>query len=152
MWTSVEAQRAVKERLIPADWFSPDDGLNRREPQKVERIAASMRAQGGWKGRPLLVEETEHRRLVLWTGSHRIAAAHRVGLREGPCKVISYDVARAALKRLRDQVGYTTLLGALSTRRNGGGMYDVDRLAGLVTLGLDEVADALREEIKAEEW
>jgi len=39
--------------MIPPEMLS---GVNYERPEKVERLAASMRAHG-WQGRPLLVEE-----------------------------------------------------------------------------------------------
>jgi len=139
----------MEERLIGPDalWSS----INDTDTAKVAKIAASMESSG-WSGRPLLVEEGSYDRLFAWTGSHRIAAAKQVGLRGIPCRVISRAVSDAALERLPDAVGFSSLRDALTMRSNGGGRNDPQRLEGLKRLGLMDAAAALQEEIAADEW
>ena len=60
---------------------------------RSDRLLASLSKdmeENGWQGRPLLVIEREADYLA-WTGSHRIAAARRVGLATIPCYVLSED-------------------------------------------------------------
>ncbi len=45
----------------------------------------------GWVGRPLVVEETSPNRYQAWTGTHRLGAARRVGLRRVPIVLIDQD-------------------------------------------------------------
>jgi len=58
-----------------------------REQEVFKELVVSM-AENGWQGRPLLVIDCEDK-YVAWTGSHRIAAARKVGLLEVPCYVVS---------------------------------------------------------------
>jgi hypothetical protein len=87
---------------------------------------------------------------VLWTGSHRIAAAHAAGLAVVPCRIIPYELVHATFKRLQSVVGFADLRTALTSSENGGGPRDEHRLAALEKLALSDAADALREEIETE--
>jgi hypothetical protein len=99
----------------------------------------------------LLVEEGLYGQTVAWTGSHRIEAAKLARLREIPCRVITRAESQAALHRLPDTEGYSSLREALTKRSNGGGPLDRERLEGLRRLGgLDEAAAALEVEIASE--
>lgn len=74
---------------------------NEIEPLHEARIPALLRElaedmeENGWSGRPLLVIERKSEYLA-WTGSHRIAAARKAGLKAVPC----YVVAELKLTRL----------------------------------------------------
>ncbi len=153
----------LETRNVPIDDFDPDRGVNYARPEKIVKIAESMQ-QRGWSERPLLAEECvpgltplllaphSPRGYVLWTGSHRIAAAHAAGLTAVPCRIIPYELVHATFKRLRSVVGFANLRTALTSAENGGGPRDHHRLAALEALGLTDAADALREEIEADEW
>ena len=126
--------------------------VNFTRPEKVEKIAAVMRLNG-WEGRPLLVEEGLDDRIFAWTGSHRIAAAKVIGLTTIPCRVLTRVESEAALQRVADPVGYLSLRDALTMKANGGGKFDPQRLEGLRGLGgLDDLAEALQEDLLAEVW
>jgi ParB-like chromosome segregation protein Spo0J len=133
--------------MIPPIWLH---GVNYPDPEKVQRIAADMKAHG-WNRRPLLVEEGPYEETVAWMGSHRIEAAKLAGLRQIPCRVITRAASQAALNKLPDTEGYSRLREALTKRSNGGGPLDRERLEGLRRLGgLDEAAAALEVEIASE--
>jgi ParB-like chromosome segregation protein Spo0J len=134
----------MEDRILAPDWLH---GVNYPKPEKVQRIAAKMKAHG-WNDRPLLIEEGLHGQLVAWTGSHRIEAAKLAGIRDIPCQVITHAESQAALERLPDTVGLSSLRDALTKRSNGGGPRDHERLEGLRRLGgLDVAAAALELEI-----
>lgn len=121
------------------------------DEQHVVRLAASMK-QGGWSGRPLLVEEVQRYGFVeffAWTGSHRIEAATRANLVTVPCRVISKGDADEAFEAAGyDRYGFSCWRSAVTSVE---GMYDNDRLRGLERAGLTEAARILREEIAAQD-
>jgi hypothetical protein len=112
----------LEERLIPPErvWTT----VNYPRPDKVARIAASMRAHQ-WNGR---------------------------ALQAMPCRIIPRAESQAALDRLPDTEGFWSLMDALKKPVNGGGPSDQQRLQGLKALGLTDAAAALEEEIASEEW
>jgi hypothetical protein len=91
-----------------------------RSHQHLGELTDDME-RNGWTGRPLLVIERENDYLA-WTGSHRIAAAKEVGLRQIPCYVLS-----------------ESKLLALGFDAQWGHVEDRERLAILRKVG-DEVA------------
>ncbi len=58
-----------------------------KRPQDLRLLIDSLR-RDGWSGRRLLVEEYRPGHYQAWTGSHRLAAARRAGLRRIPVLVI----------------------------------------------------------------
>jgi hypothetical protein len=91
-----------------------------RSRRHLGELESDMR-QNGWNGRPLLVIERENDYLA-WTGSHRIAAAKKVGLTLIPCYVLS-----------------ESKLAALGFDAERGHVEDRERLAILRKVG-DETA------------
>jgi ParB-like chromosome segregation protein Spo0J len=87
--------------MIPPDWLY---GVKYPAPEKVQRIAANMKAHG-WNRWGLLVEEGLYGQTVAWTGRHRIEGAKLAGLREIPCRVITRAKSQAALNMLPDTGG-----------------------------------------------
>jgi hypothetical protein len=58
-----------------------------RSHQHLGELTDDMESNG-WTGRPLLVIERENDYLA-WTGSHRIAAAKKAGIKQIPCYALS---------------------------------------------------------------
>lgn len=63
--------------VLPASAIDPPHGVE--FPDRLRVIEASM-ARSGWRGRPLLVAPMRGGRFQALTGSHRHAAAKRLGL------------------------------------------------------------------------
>jgi hypothetical protein len=65
--------------------------------QKFDGLITAMK-KSGWRGRPVIVIETEDEYIAL-TGSHRIAAAIEAGLDEIPCYLLpSWKLSKTALR------------------------------------------------------
>lgn len=96
---------------------------------KLSRIIESMQ-ESGWIGHPLVVRADEDGNLVGINGSHRVRAAHRVGL-EVPCVCVSDDEYTARAEQF----------GGIDE------LCDEDRLAILEAMGEQEAAEIMRAEI-----
>lgn len=103
------AKSAQSMEIGPLDLIPPHAA---RTPKLLADLVEAMK-ENGWQGRPLIVVETAGG-YQAWTGSHRIAAARRVGLSSVPCYVIrdaglaaispTFDYERlTALRALRDE-------------------------------------------------
>lgn len=112
---------------------------------KVKRIAESMR-DGGWLGRPLLVEPVAAdigsntiTAYKAWTGTHRLMAAMRVGI-QVPVIILDMDRWLAAFK------------GALEPGQrlfDATGSTDEERLAYAERVGDTNAALLLAAEVRA---
>jgi len=78
-------QRDVDPRNIV-----PLHEVKRERMDHLRELMRRMRLEG-WAGRPLVVEETAPNRYQAWTGTHRLAAARRVGMRRVPVVLIDKD-------------------------------------------------------------
>ncbi len=118
---------------------------------KVKTLRESLKK--GWSGRRLLVEELEpigelSTTYAAWTGSHRIAALKKLGLKSVcvPCLVITLKEAKAA--RMHDDYkrkrGYSSLKRTISGHDGRG---DRNKLDALVKVGLSDAAELMRTEI-----
>ena len=106
----------------------------------------------GWSGRKILVEEVISRigpqepRYYAWTGSHRIDAAKKTGLRAVPCLIIEAEEADAAFENAGFQAkpwGYSSWQDCVV-----GGREDVSRLEALEKTDLHDATALMRKETK----
>ena len=138
----------LKQEELEPEWLYT---LNPLDAAKVARLVARMRKHG-WQRRPLLVEEGFFESRHAWTGTHRVEAAIKAGLVTVPCLVLPFAAAQEIVANLPDRAGaQSTLLNCLNKRSNGGGPDDAGRLSALVRLGLDEMAEEVRREMKAKD-
>lgn len=101
-----------------------------RDTDKRNMLVRAMQ-EAGWQGRPLLVIANEDG-YVAFTGSHRIAAAQRAGLRTVPAFVV--DGSRWSVERWEE----------VEALRD-----DDDRMAYLKAKRLSRAAKLMAEEIAA---
>jgi hypothetical protein len=71
-----EAGKLIPDALMPANKLKPINGIEDR--QKFNKLVQSM-STNGWQGRPILVYQDMGKAKAI-TGSHRIAAARKLGL------------------------------------------------------------------------
>lgn len=91
-----------------------------KRPRDLRELMRRLEIQG-WVGRPLLVELVDRSHYQAWTGTHRLAAARRLGLRtvpvvtinlakwvkaHGPIKTLAVDMAT------NDELRYSGLMAA----------------------------------------
>ena len=67
-------------RSVDPHNVEPLHGIRESRVHHLRELIERMR-RGGWQGRPIVVEETAPNRYQAWTGTHRLAAARRLGLR-----------------------------------------------------------------------
>ena len=67
-------------RTVDPLHVTPLHGILQSRAHHLRELIDRMR-RDGWEGRSLIVEETTPHRYQAWTGTHRLAAARRVGLR-----------------------------------------------------------------------
>ena len=95
-------------------------------------VLSEAMAEGGWRGRPLLVADNGICQAL--TGSHRWAAARDAELPAVPCLVISW----ADWQRVEEVAGMDPTCGD-----------DADRLRWLAEAGLTDAAELMAAEIDA---
>jgi len=67
-------------RLVDPQHVKPLHEIRKSRAHHLRELIDRMRHEG-WQGRALVVEETAPNRYQAWTGTHRLAAARRVGIR-----------------------------------------------------------------------
>lgn len=79
-----------RHREVDPRHITPLHELKRSRAAHLDELARRMQIDG-CVGRPLIVEETSPGRYQAWTGTHRLGAARRVGLRRVPIVLIDKD-------------------------------------------------------------
>jgi hypothetical protein len=79
-----------RRRLVDPRHITPLHSIDTSSRTRMGDLRELMRrlTLQGWQGRPLVVEDTSPHRYQAWTGTHRLAAARRVGLRRVPVVLI----------------------------------------------------------------
>jgi hypothetical protein len=134
-----------------------------RDPNKVSRVAQSIQ-QGGWQGRPVLVERMQRGSTYpfrAWTGSHRIAAALAAGLPRIPAVEVDTEALiiagyRRAAETLDDGTVVNTFRGGIAGNSNNSNATNNSGrkptlLRALEAAGDLEGAAVMRAEIAANE-
>ena len=79
-----------RQREVDPNNIVPVHDVKKERSHHLRELMRRMR-RDGWSGRPLVVEETAPNRYQAWTGTHRLAAALRVGMKRVPVVLIDKD-------------------------------------------------------------
>ena len=123
-----------RHRRVDPQHIMPLHGIASSRAQHLRELIARMRKHG-WQGRPLIVEEVSPYRYQAWTGTHRLAAARRIGMRV-PVVLIDKD------KWVRR---WGTPKGSLFVDEVGG---DMDKYVALLWAGDLLAARVMHQEIE----